>query len=145
MREMCPLLPIAYEQAPYWHPPMLLAALIHVFVVVSVFLGELQGIDTIAKRDYPGWVRAGVVHEVLQPVGLEAKTDGQHDVRFGHLGDVACSWNDAVRIATRRMQTENLDSVPTYHLGPVGHDVGGRHHLQERGRWRGRGRVPQQQ
>ena len=51
-----------------------------VMVVVSVFPGELQGVDTVAKRDQPGLICAGVMQQFLQPIDLKAKADGQHNV-----------------------------------------------------------------
>ena len=110
---------------------MVVVALIHVIVMMVLF-GELQGIDTIAKGDYAGLIGTGVVHEFPQPAHLKAKTDRQHNVCIGHLGNVTRSWHKTVRIGTGWLQAEYLNPIPAYHFGPVSHNVGGGYDLERR-------------
>ena len=113
-------------------------ALIHVFValipviVMHIDHGELDGIDTVTKSDYPGLIRAGVAQELLQPVGLQAETDIQNEIRICHPGNVASSRQECMWIATHREQAEYLHPVSTHLANPVSHKVGGCHHLDRR-------------
>ena len=94
--------------------------------------GELDRIDSFTKRDDPGLVCTGVVQEVLQPVRLQAETDCQHKIRISYLGNVARAWQKGVRIAAHRQQTEDLYPASTDHPRPIGHKIGGGHHLNRR-------------
>jgi len=140
---------IGNEQAPHDHFVMVVVAFAMVVVgfigvivafammvvgfirviVMHIDHGELDGIDAITKCDYPGLVCTGVVQEILQPVGLQAETDSQHKIGVSYPGNVACAWQKVVRIAAHRKQAEDLHPASTYHSGPIGHEVGGCHHL----------------
>ena len=65
--------------------------MIIVMVGVHVGRGELHGIDKLTKRHNRGLVCAGAVYQVLQPTGLQAETDSEHDIRLSYSGNVARS------------------------------------------------------
>ena len=120
--------PVRNEQAPSDHLAMAVAftmvVVVFFAVVVVVFFavivmcvgpGELDRIDSVTERDNLGLVRTRVVQEISQPIGLQAETDGQHDGRIRHPGNVARSRLECVGIATRLQQAEDLHPVATYH------------------------------
>ena len=98
-------------------------------IVMHSHHAELDGIDAVTKRDNLGLVCAGVVHQILQPLGLQVEADSQHEIRIRYPGNVASSRHECVRIATHWQQGEDLRPVSTYHPSPVTHKVGGCHHL----------------
>ena len=84
------------EQAPNGHLAMAFAFVMVVVFVVFILVivmhvdhGVLDRVDALAKGEYLGVIRTGVVQEVLQPIGLQAETDSQHDIRIRYPGDVA--------------------------------------------------------
>ena len=74
---------------------MIILVIRMVIVVIGMIIvhvvRELDGIDKVAKRDYPGLIRAGAVQQIVQPIGLQAETDSEHDIRIRHPGNVARS------------------------------------------------------
>jgi len=72
------------------------------------------------------------VQEILQPVGLQAETDSQHEICVSYPGNVAGAWQKGVRVAAHWQQAEDLYPASTYDASPIGHKVSGCHHLDRR-------------
>jgi hypothetical protein len=65
-----------------------LVVFVFVLVVVRAGFGKFYRIDVVAKSDYFGFVRAGIVQQLFQPAGFQSQPNRHHGISVRNHRDI---------------------------------------------------------